>query len=330
MKKYLRKAANVLFRVLVIGMLTLLLVELVYRWQWIDFYKSEWRYQQKDMQKPLHPERRVLVLGDSFSADANSWANIWKRDSLNHSTWVYNASIPGVGPETHRLLIRRRIKEVRPTHVILQLYIGNDLYDVQKPVNWSEFTVGRNVFWTGSNYLRVLGFINYRLGQASVEDGTKGLPATERAGFDPQHYSARTRMFISGSDEYPRDAITLEGGMKTRADDLMDMVVEMQQELDEDVEWVVLVMPHCCQVSGRYVQRYREMGASITDEVVLSDNWSRRLKAHNMKVIDPLEILSEAERAGEKVYFDNDPHLNRKGQQLVMELVRKELKCFEK
>lgn len=328
MKDRLKKIGKLAFRVVLIGFIALLLVELTYRWQWIDFYKTEWRYQQGNMRKPANPERRVLVVGDSFSADSCSWANVWKRDSLNTTTWLYNASVPGIGPETHRLLLCNRLKEVQPTHVVLQLYVGNDLYDIRKPVNWSQFSFGRNVFWMLSSRLRVLGFINYRLGQRMTDANT--VQTEGESVFAPEHYSPRTRMYVSAHSSYPQDAILLEKNMESDFNDLLEMVLEMQQELDEDVQWLVLVMPHCCQVNKRYVENYRKLGANISDEVLLTSKWVERLERHSMKVIDPLEALVAAERNGERVYYENDPHLNQYGQQLVMEVVRKELQCFEK
>lgn len=328
MKDRLKKIGKVTFRIVLIGFIALLLVEVTYRWQWIDFYKTEWRYQQSNMRKPANPERRILVLGDSFSADSNSWANVWKTDALNTSTWLYNAAVPGIGPETHRLIVGNRLKEVQPTHVILQLYVGNDLYDIHRPVNWSELSFGRNLFWMLSNRLRVLGFINYRLGQRMADATTAQV--TEQSAFAVEHYSPRTKMYISADNRYPQDAILLEENMDDNINDLMDMVLEIQEGLDEGVEFWVLVMPHCCQVNKRYVEQYRTLGASISEEVLFSSKWVERLEKHSLKVIDPIKILKAAEENGEQVYYENDPHLNPRGQQLVMEEVRKELKCFEK
>lgn len=313
-----KKIGRFLLRATLIMVLTLLLVELVYRYQWVDFYKQEWTYQKKEMRHPAHPERRILVLGDSFSADPNSWVNQWKTDSLENNAEVYNAAIPGVGPETYRLIIHRRIKEVIPTDVIVQLYVGNDLYDISKPVNWSAHSLSRNLFWSISGKIRVLGFINYRLGQASVETANPLEPKADEV-FDVKHYSPRTKLYLKGDSNYPATAIQMKG---SGSEELIEMLSEMKEEVGDEVEFHVLIIPHCCQVAQSYVDRYEQLGARSLEEAVGSSDWTKKLEKAGFSVIDPLRDLQQAE-TNEPVYFPNDPHLNKVGQAVVLKCTRR-------
>ncbi len=322
MKRW-KKIGRLMWQSLLVVSIALLIVELAYRYQWIDFYSREWKYQQEDMINKPKATNRVLVLGDSFSADANSWVNQWKRDTLETQTQVFNASIPGVGPETYRLLLKRRIKEVNPTHVIIQLYVGNDLYDMEKPVNWSHHSVSRNLFWSLSGHLRVLGYMNYRLGQASVETSNSINPREEEA-FDLKLYSPRTQLYLDGDADYPGNAIRMEGSAAAR---LLEALDELKKMAGESVQFYVLIMPHCCQVSKTYTDRYRQLGSNVSDTLVGNQIWSNRIRKAGFTVIDPLMDLQQLEWTGKACYFANDPHLNPAGQKQVLEYTKKVLEC---
>ena len=129
--KRLKKIGKIILRVFLIGIITLCIFELSYRYQWIDFYKSEWRFHNSEVSEKS--KNSILILGDSFSADPNGWVYML-RDSLEEDA-IYNAAIPGVGPETYELIFKRSFNNAKPNHVIVQMYVGNDQYDYEKPVS---------------------------------------------------------------------------------------------------------------------------------------------------------------------------------------------------
>lgn len=316
MLSIIRKLGVSVLRISVIVFLTLLFLEVVYRYQWIDFYSTEWK--SLNPTSPDHSDKKVLVFGDSFSADPNSWVgNLRKMDTnVNY----YNASLPGVGIETFRLIAEDRIAEVQPTHVLIQLYVGNDLYDYRKPVNWSELSIMRNVFWTAGSYLRVLNYLNYKSGQFSIE-------STNRSGkidtlFSVEAYSPRTKLYIQSDATYPASTIHLKGGSAEVFAELIEGIAEMKEALEEELDFSILVIPHCTQVHSRYRKFYRLLGSNLNGIDTVGNSWAVALRDKGWRVLDPLEVLSDRENAGELVYFQNDPHLNEYGQKVLSQFIK--------
>lgn len=320
-KKRLRKAADWLLKAGIIVFITLCLVELVYRYQWVDFYSTEWEFQNK-VRTPDLKKKRVLVLGDSFSADTASWVNQWNNDS----DWqIFNAAIPGVGPETYRLIVSNRVEETKPNVVIVQLYEGNDLYDLYRPVNWSAFSWGRNIFWKCSNTFRSLGFINYRLGQAN-QDLASPVNAKTADTFAIQNYDARTKLYIKGDATYPMAMVQLKGDYASQLETVIEMLQELKEAAGRNTRFYVLTIPACVQTNRRYVKHYKQLGARLSQSLLKGHPWAERIEKAGFEVIDPIKALRESEKKGVRVYYANDPHLNSAGQQVVLDCVQQIMK----
>lgn len=318
--RILRNIGKWMLRLGVLLLITLLLFEVAYRYQWVDFYRAEWRYQNDKIN--TKGKQKILVFGDSFSAEPNSWVNQLRKDSTKT---IFNASISGVGPETYRLIFSQRLKETYPDVVIVQLYVGNDLYDIRKPVNWSKFSFSRNLFWTFSNKFRVLNFINYRFGQFSVEDHLGMNPKKEES-FQIDKYAARTKLYIQGDANYPSNQIFRDQELSKVFDDLQNMLLEMKEKCGEKVDFKVLIIPHCTEVSQKYVDHFKKIGAHFKSHSYEPISWGNYLLYHKLEIIDPRKALEKMELKGEEMYFQNDPHLNINGQMVVKEYVQNALK----
>lgn len=320
-KKWYRKLGNWLFKTSLVLFLTLCLVELIYRYQWVDFYKTEWEFQNKNAQPDNH-KTRILVFGDSFSADTSSWVANWgKADSLQ----VFNAAIPGTGPEVFRLIAPNRMDEIKPNVVVVQLFEGNDLYDLRKPVNWSAHSFMRNVYWGSSNTFRSLGFINYRLGQAKT-DVNYSVNSKKQLIFRKDRYDPRTRLYIAGEPNYPSGMVLLKGDYAGDMQKMIAMLKEIREEAGSETRFYVLTVPSCVQVHKRYFRHYKRLGATNDERMLSTHPWANALKKAGFNVIDPLEAFRTAENRGEELYYANDPHLNAKGQEILLRCVRKKVK----
>lgn len=320
MVQKLKKIGGYILKSLVILFITLCLLEVVYRYQWVDFYSGEWSYQKEHLHKE-NSDKKLLVFGDSFSADPLGW--VYQLNNSNPNLEVYNASLPGVGPETFRLIYKGRMNEVKPNTVIVQLYVGNDLYDIHKPINWSAHSFSRNLFWSVSNRFRFLNFLNYRLGQ-SKSDVTTVVDPKLKDTFSVGKYSSRTKMYIKGNSSYPENMIGLTKPMESYFTDLIGFLNEMKNATPSGCKFEVLVMPHCTQVNQQYIENYEALGAEFSGSKY-HNSWVDQLKAEGFEVIDPLALLTQEEIKGNKVYYDNDPHLNELGQKIISEVVSKEL-----
>lgn len=317
----LKKIAKYSFRVLLIGFITLCLLEVVYRFQLIDFYSKEWNYHAENLKKE-NCNKKLLVFGDSFSADPQSWV-YHLSDSLKDVS-IYNASLPGVGPETFRLIFNNRVKEVNPDVIIVQLYIGNDLYDMHKPMNWSQFSMSRNIFWTLGNRFRVLNFVNYRLGQSYADVAAEIDPKVQDS-FEEGKYSLRTKMYIHGNPNYPCQTIDLSKQLKSSFDELIDCVKEMKENAPLNCSFKVLLLPHCTQVNQYYIDNFKKLSAQFPEGWEGSNAWSERIKLANIDVINPLDYFKKLEANEKRLFFDNDPHLKADAQQLLADYIKMEL-----
>lgn len=306
MKQFLIKWLKRFLNVCIITFITLLLAEIVYRYQWVDTYKTEWDFHNE---KTKSKHINVLVFGDSFTADAKSWLSYIPKTS---DTAFFNAAIPGVGPETYRLIFSNRVNETRPNHVIVQLYVGNDLFDIQKPVNWSTQSFGRNCFYSVSNYFRVLNFINYRLGQQKADLKTTSNPK-QIDSFVAEDYDPRTKLFIHADANYPQSTIDLISNKQLIFNRLIADLNEMKTALAPQVSFTILLIPHCTQVHRRYVNHFRQMGANC---VWKNQNpWAAQLRKAGFNVLDPLPYFKMLEQTNQHLYFENDIHLTEIGQE---------------
>ncbi|MCT4580651.1 MAG: hypothetical protein N4A35_04470 [Flavobacteriales bacterium] len=297
-------------KVVIVSTVTLVLLELCYRYQVIDFYKTEWKYLNQNIAQNK-TGKKVLVLGDSFSSTKNNWVDQLRK--LDTNNVYYNASFPGVGTETYRLIAPKRMEEVNPDKVIVQLYVGNDLLDIAKPINWSKLSFSRNLFWSLSNNLRFLNYLNYRMGQVS-QDVVKTSNPKEVDEFSIEHYSARTQLYIQAMPNYPQNVVTLAD------DDTFKALVKHLNEIKRLVKkeaFYVLIIPHCVEVNQRYIENYKLLGTQLTTENLMEDLWASELEKAGFEVINPGSSFRKIEENGTSIYYQNDPHLNKFGQEVL-------------
>lgn len=307
-----------IFQFVLISFITLCVFEFAYRHQIIDFYASGWQFLNKDLKEKPNAQK-ILVFGDSFSANQESWINQLNDDP---NLKVYNAAIPGIGVETFDFILAPRINEVQPDHIIIQLYVGNDLYDLVKPVNWDAFSWSRNLFWSASNQFRSLNYLNYRAGQVSTDVVGTVNPKLQPV-FKSELYSSRTHLYIQGDSNYPNDAIKLQGDSKELFDDLVQYLNAFRTEIDDSISIQVLIVPHCTQINSFYLDNYRSLNAKISNDVLNSNTW---VKGIELDVIDPKLYFRSLDNENQRMYLVNDPHLSNQGQKELGKFVLNHLK----
>lgn len=320
MKQFLVKWLKRFLKLGFILFLTLIFAEIAYRYQWMDTYKTEWNFHNEQTVKK---QTNVLVFGDSFTADAKSWFSFLPQSA---DTAFYNAAIPGIGTETHRLIFTDRIKQTQPKHVLVQLYIGNDLFDIQKPVNWSTQSFGRNCFYSLSNRFRVLNLINYRLGQQKWDLKTSTNPKKSET-FVANQYDPRSKLYIQADQGYPQTTIDLNAEKQALFDQLLADLKEMKATLSPNVSFTVLLIPHCTQVHQRYVKHFQLLGGKSSWKS--KNTWNEQLKKAGLNVLDPLPYFMELEKDNQHLYFENDIHLTPFGQEKLGNWVNSNWKMHE-
>ncbi|MEL7223064.1 MAG: hypothetical protein AAGJ93_17200, partial [Bacteroidota bacterium] len=123
----LRKLLRGILYLLFLLVATILLLEVSYRWNIVDFYGANLRRLNTEELGTKSDLPSVLVIGDSFSADMSSYVG-FLRDSLREHR-IINAAVPGTGVRQHQRFFKQRIREFQPEMLIYQLYVGNDLLD---------------------------------------------------------------------------------------------------------------------------------------------------------------------------------------------------------
>ena len=297
----------------------ILIIEITYRYQLLDFYKSEFNHlNKKNIQKKS--SKKVLVFGDSFTAAANSYVNIL-NDSLNDITFV-NAAIPGIGAQEINCLANKRIQETNPSLVIVQVYIGNDLIDIEKPINWGTISFGRNMYWLLSNPFYSLRYFNYKLGQLKHAFGqsveTEFLKTNDT--FSAEKMSKREKLLLQADPNYYEKSINIKPDFENRFAVFIKQINQITALcVSKNIPIKMLVIPASCQVSSYYKMNLETCGAMFNDNNTFDSNYpfvtqlKQQIKPASIEVINPLPFMQQIDSTGNRLYFENDLHLNNQG-----------------
>ncbi len=305
----------------------LCLLEIVYRYQWIDFYRTEFNALNKKI--PDNCKNSVLIFGDSFSAQPNGYVDQLRDEFPN--TCIYNASVPGTGIIQTSLLAKRRLNATNPKLVIYQMYLGNDLIDIHHPINWSELGVVRNLYWWISDRFRVLAYINQKLGQvshSSTLDIDKDYDSKNEKVFSVDKYSSRTKLYLKSDPYYLEKSVGAATEYSFRIKKLIDGIGYLRAKIPDEVPLVIMPIPHCSQLGGHYYNEYLKLGAKFDNKkVYLQEDYAllSKLKKHfkneDIVFLNPLPALSDQDSEDKRLYFANDPHLNKTGHQVLKQFL---------
>lgn len=312
MKKIVLKFSRLVGYIFIIALLSLLLLEWVYRSYSIDFYKKELKaLNPKSLNKKS--DNTLLVFGDSFSATANSYVNFLK-DSLP-STRVINSSISGTSFLQHKLFFLERVEEFKPQHIIIQIYVGNDLIDYNHPVNWKQLSCARNLYWSVSDYFLSLQFMNYRFGQTIVSNKPQKDPKEDDI-FNPNTYNHREKLYFTSNPYILNNSVLAQGKEKHT---LFQLVQDLRNTLKKTtIKTSVLIIPHAAQTNKHYLQNMKDIGAKFKHNITGINHFTfYHFVKSELKVLPHVEVVTPISSFIEKkqpLYYHNDPHLNKTGQ----------------
>lgn len=303
-----------------------LVMEVVYRNQWIDTYRRE--LNALNPAAPAHPRKKVLVMGDSFTAATNSWVHGLRQ--RHPEDQIINSAVPGTTILQANLMLQRRLDEFEPELLIYQVYAGNDLFDLRYPLNWENIGWFRNLYWATANHLRGVSWLNYALGQfkrsVSLPDFEQGKVV--EGNFDPTKFSERERLYLQAEPAMISDQVMLQGG---RAADMEKYLVLMKEFLGTAVaagcRVIVVVIPHCLQTHPRYLVNMQQVGIGPVDALAIQRpdypffQQIKALETKDVSVINLLPDLQDHEQQAQPMYYLHDTHLNDAGQQVLMDVV---------
>jgi hypothetical protein len=282
----------------------------------------------------------LLIMGDSFTVSPGSYARVLQR-SLQQ--WrVVNAAVSGTGVLQALYIAPHRFRQFRPSMFIYQVYVGNDLFDVRYPTNWRTVSAARNLYWLLANQLRVVSYVNYRIGQSRETRGTSHEPATVAAdasvadgnadAFSVERYDSRVKTYLRAEPSLIEDSILVQGRQHDYAI-FLDRLEELLRYCQSgECQAYVLVIPHASQVSDVYLAQMSQLGARFTmpealrplEYPFLIHLRERFAGSSNVRVINPLGRLRDAQ-ARHPVFNANDEHLNVAGQREISALLQQQL-----
>jgi hypothetical protein len=312
-------------QVVALAAIVIALAEWQYRRQLIDAYAPELaRYNDHADIESRAGGKTVLVMGDSFTAGSDSYPSLLRHALPGHR--VINAGVPGTGPLQMMWIAPGRFAQFRPDIVIYQVYLGNDLFDVTYPVNWSDVSLARNLYWTLANRLRFLVYLNYRLAQYRGNAASPEIGINAPGPFSVQRYTRRPAIYLAADPTLIQDQVGVLG-RRRRDFEVFSHALDALIRLcaPEVCRAYVLVIPHCAQVNARYLSHTEALGGvfdhpGLMVEVeypFVRETRERLRRAPNATVLNPIEALRRAENEGQPVYYENDDHLNATGQAVI-------------
>ncbi len=321
---YIKKFAKGFVQLVIISCITFLLFEVAYRYGVIDFYKAEI--------KVLNPNNSIestsvdyLVFGDSFSTPTGNYVDRLRSKHTEKS--FLNLSIPGTGIKQVNTFAKKKIKRYNPTHIIYQVYIGNDLLDVRHVSNWETISFARNIYWKTTDYMWSGVYINQKLKGLNRSKGN--THALKKETFSKVSYAKRQGLLFHTDANYLYKTITVQEDFLNRYNVWKEELRSFLEVIPSDVKVSIVFIPHEAQVHDRYYHHMLALGAQFDDkENVQKDDYEFYRKAvidfkmfDNVSFYNPLAFLKQKEATEHRVYYTNDPHFSDQGQIALYEFL---------
>lgn len=298
----------------------LLMLEIVYRYQWFDFYETELQGLNKDDE--LSGTNNILVAGDSYTATPDSYVDLIRLGFRSYS--VVNTASPGTGIIQASYVLPERIETFKPKIFVYQIYVGNDLLDITHPTSSDSISFSRKAYWYLSDHLHSLAYINYKLGGAAqqpVNDLGKAIQPSSTDSFSVAGYTNREKLQFKAEPKLIENSLYLENGRSEDMDLLCERLHEITADLPEDCKVYFIIIPHASQVSKRYYGQMTELGSDFSRPVYSETDFpfTEKIKTSfpDVTIIDPLPEFRLMEATGLHLYYQNDPHLSPLGQKVL-------------
>lgn len=313
----------------------LLVFEGIYRYQLIDFYQPELRANNPPGDLKEASRQTLLAMGDSFSAGPDTWVAFLRPQLPAYR--LISAAIAGTGIFESLYTAPRRFREFKPQVFIYQVYVGNDLQDIRRPLNWRTMSLARYVYGFMCSYmsLRSLTFANYRLGQLFHSSGAGTAQAqTPDPPFAPDSYPKSVTIYTQAEPGNLEDTILVRGERGRDVATLIDGIKRLAAYAGPGCRKYVVVIPDAAQVSDYYLEHFKQLGAQVRDpqgfqraDYPLLTKLKEQLAPADIQVWNPLPLFQAHEQQGQRLYYRNDSHLKPGGQALLGEFILERLQA---
>lgn len=307
----------------------------------VDFYKPELTtFNSEDDLSEDNGKDTILVMGDSFSAGNGSYPNILRNIVPRYR--IINSSVSGTGIIETKIMAKKRITRFKPRIFIYQIYVGNDMINITYPINWGKISLARNVYWALSSRIRVVSFINYRLGQLEVSIDrryTEFKPSPEyyisNDEFSVEKYTERPVIYNTADSNLINNTVLLEGRRKEDFGILIAGLKKVLKLLPIECRTIIVVVPHMAQLNELNLSRAKQLGARLDepDRILETDYpFIEQLEEQlpGAVILNALIPLRQAEEKEISVYYTNDDHLNINGQKILADYIALEIEALNR
>ncbi len=315
-----------------------LVFELIYRYQLIDFFQPELKACNRAADLEDSSRKTLLAMGDSFSAGAGTWVGFLRPQLPDYR--IISAALPGTGICESLYAAPRRFREFKPRVFIYQIFVGNDLQDIRRPLNRQTMSPARYAYGYLCSYLglRSLTFANYRLAQLLKNFLPEKVRATgpqvADPPFSPATFHKSAAIYTQAEPHYLEDTVLARG---ERGRDLATLIAgtnKLFSYAGRECRKYVVVIPDAGQVSDFHLDHLKQLGAQVSNPQELHrDDYPFLIRLQEglidkeIKVLNPLPLLKGQEQQGQRMYYANDTHLNLVGQSLLGEFILKQLQA---
>jgi hypothetical protein len=178
----------------------------------------------------------------------------------------------------------------------------------------------------------VIGYLNYRIAQLdAVKIETNELPSPiQEKPFSTSLYDSKTKLHILADNNFGEKSAFLLEEKNEQFKKLIRAYQQIIEDLDGNTKIYFLIIPDVVQASEYARNNYQSLGMTFTNASTLSTIdypfYNELVKSFpTANFINPLGNFIEEEKKGNRMYFENDPHLNQKGQLLIYNLIKSKI-----
>lgn len=324
------KIYKAILYILFLFITSIVLLEICYRYMVVDFYHPELSY-LNTTEELSKTNVDLLIFGDSFSANSSGYTQLTKQ--IFDKKTIINSAIIGTSILQSNYVANKRIKTYQPKHILYQVYVGNDLLDIDYPIHWSKLKLNRNVYWLAAKYFKVLAFINYRL--VAIRNKTKvksSIPNSNNDSFSIEKYNNRTKLYLRSNPTIYEDMLQLKSPYNNTYTKWLHSTKSLLAKIPNDVIVHILFIPHCTQVSADYYHQYKQLGMNVMnennyakDEYPFIKNATKDLMSFPHVILhNPLPHLKSKGKET-KLYYENDPHFNMHGHKAMADYIQENI-----
>lgn len=291
---------------LVYGLLFFVLLEMLAKKTFINKYSVN----QFDSDKET-----VVVIGDSFAAIGGSFPFVLAKH-FKGKVNILNISENGFGPEHYLMNVKLAQKiEPSPQFVILSIFVGNDILNLDEDYHTNrrekiKMFLGSRFF---SYHMLRWAWVNVKYTKRKKELLKESKETNILNPLLSRRSAANPDIVI---DNLLVDKGIYQGKWKLFAD-FTKQFINFSRRHNNPL--AIVIIPEHIQVSDRYQKLYIDTGYNMipaTDQLTgPQDRIKTLLTQMNVPYLDMLPILKTHDQYD--LYYDNDPHLTHKGQNLL-------------